>query len=434
VLLFSVDQPRCDVIPLPPDQLSIGRGEVGGVALDDLAMSRRHARVRFESGQWEVEDLGSRNGTSVDGEPISGPRAGAELRIVRMGSSVFALVSDVAPFRAGISTLGGTVRGPTLSRTWERIARAALYGTTLHVSGESGTGKEHAARAFHGFGPRRDGPFIAVNCAAIPEGVAERLLFGARKGAYSGAAADADGYVQAAHGGVLFLDEVAELDLGVQAKLLRALETKEVLPLGASRSVRVDFALVSATHKDLRAQVAAKRLREDLFFRMARPEVHLPRLWERPEDIPWLVAAALREVEATGARAAGSPELKAHASLIEACLVRAWPGNVRELLSEVRTAAQEARAAGAAWVEAEHLSLSAGQAFAPAPARVAPAMGAAKAARRSSSLPDDAIIEEALRREGGNVARTARALGVHRTQLRRWITRRAEGSDSEAER
>jgi transcriptional regulator of acetoin/glycerol metabolism len=433
-LVFSVDQPRWDVLPLQGGELAMGRGEIAGVSLEDPQMSRRHACVRFDQGRWEVEDLGSRNGTSVDGEPVTDPRAGAELRVVRTGSSVFLLLGDVEPLRAGISTVSGTVLGPTLALTWERIARAARFGTTLHIAGESGTGKEHAARAFHGFGPRRAGPFIAVNCAAIPEGVAERLLFGARKGAYSGAAADADGYVQAAHGGVLFLDEVAELDLSVQAKLLRALETKEVIPLGASRPVRVDFALVSATHRDLHAQVEAGKLREDLFFRIARPEVRIPQLRERPEEIPWLIAAALRDADPAGARAEGSPELKAHASLVEACVLRAWPGNVRELLAEIKSAAQEARGAGVVWVEAQHLSPSAGQAFAPARARPAAGKAAAPAARRSTSLPEDAIIQEALHKEGGNVARAARALGVHRTQLRRWIARRAEGSDPDAAR
>jgi DNA-binding NtrC family response regulator len=216
--------------------------------------------------------------------------------------------------------------------------------------------------------------------------------------------------------------------------LLRALETREVIPLGATQPIQVDFALVSATHRDLRARVAARKLREDLFFRIARPEVRLPPLRERAEEIPWLVAAAIQEAEATWARANGSPELRAHVSLIEACLTRAWPGNVRELLSEVRTAAQEARSTGSLWVNAEHLSPSAGQSFAPerAPAsspRGSPQPKVAPPARRASSLPEDTIIEAALQREGGNLARTARALGMHRTQLRRWLARRTDGTD-----
>ncbi|MGK4002334.1 sigma 54-interacting transcriptional regulator [Sorangium sp. So ce1036] len=446
LLVFSVDSPRCDVLPLTDGEIELGRGEVAGVPLDDLRMSRRHARVRCEGGRWEIEDLDSRNGTSLDGIPLTGVRAGADLRVVRTGSSVFLLEADVEPFRVGIVRSGGTIRGATLSRAWGAIDGAARSGTTLHITGESGTGKEHAARAFHALGPRRGGPFVALNCAAIPDGLAERLLFGARKGAYSGATADAEGHVQAAHGGVLFLDEVAELDLGVQAKLLRALETREVIPLGASRPLPVDFALVSATHRDLRAQVAAGKLREDLYFRIARPAVRIPRLSERLEEIPWLVDAALRSAGAAAAPGQESAPPAAHASLIEACLLRPWPGNVRELMVEIRAAAQEAQLARCPVVQARHLSPSAGKIFTPSTTS-APAPSAPRAApmasqppqqaqqapgerrpRRAAALPADQVIEEALRREDGNVARTARVLGVHRTQLRRWIERRLTGA------
>jgi DNA-binding NtrC family response regulator len=447
VLIFSVDGPRCDVLPLEDGEIELGRCEVAGVLLDDQRMSRKHARVRWIEGKWQVEDLDSRNGTWLDGVPLIGTRAGAELRILRTGWSVFLLQADVEPFRAGISRAEGTILGPTLARTWDAIGRAAGLGTTLHITGESGTGKEHAARAFHVLGPRRDGPFVAVNCAAIPEVLAERLLFGARKGAYSGAAADAEGYVQAAHGGVLFLDEVAELDLGVQAKLLRALEAKEVIPLGASRPVSVDFALVSATHKDLRAQMAAGKLRDDLFFRIARPSVRVPPLSERPEDIPWLVDAALRHATSAGAPAETAAPARAHASLIEACLLRAWPGNIRELTAEIRAAAQEAHLAGSSVVHEQHLSPSAGRLSVSEPpagmsggvlgetvkdaARAQRPAAEKGPSRGAAAWPAAAEIEAALRRENGSVMRAARALGMHRTQLYRWLAQRAAGGDEE---
>ncbi|XYH93711.1 sigma 54-interacting transcriptional regulator [Sorangium sp. So ce1128] len=461
VCIFSVDAPRCDVLPLRDGHLGIGRGE-GGV-IGDPQTSRMHANVRFDGRLWEVEDLGSRNGTWVDGERLDGVRAGADLKVVRTGSSVFLLQADVEPFRTGVSKVQGTLVGPALARVWESIARAAGSHATLHITGESGTGKEHAARAFHEYGPRREGPFVAVNCATISGDMAGAQLFGWVKNAFTDAKAGGDGYVKAAHGGVLFLDEVAELDLGVQAKLLRALEAKEVIPIGAARPVKVDFALVSATLKDLRAQVAAGKLREDLLYRIARRGVVLPALRERLEEIPWYVDEVLRrDAEAAGARSQALAPLKAHASLIDACLLRAWPGNVRELLSEIEAAAQEARSAASRWVTAAHLLPSAGQAvapslssalppssfpqqlpyspalpplfapalppsFAPAPPPPQAAPEAAQTgatARRGLSLPADAVIEEALRREGGNIARTARALGVHRTQLCRWIKRR----------
>src|SRR5207302_10793306 len=171
-------------------------------------------------------------------------------------------VEDVRPYLgATVQRLEKMVRGPRLERAWHVLARAANAGDSVHIVGESGSGKELAAQAFHRLGPRKDGPFVAVNCASIQPGVAERLLFGAKRGAYSGAI-DAEGYLQAAHGGTLFLDEIAELEPAVQAKLLRTLETGEVLPLGAARPRTVDVRVVSATHKVLRVEVGAGRFRE----------------------------------------------------------------------------------------------------------------------------------------------------------------------------
>jgi transcriptional regulator with PAS, ATPase and Fis domain len=273
------------------------------------------------------------------------------------------------------------------------------------VTGETGAGKELAAREFHARGAHPDGPFVAVNCATIPQGLAERLLFGAKKGVYSGADADSEGYLQAAHGGTIFLDEIAELDLQVQAKLLRVLETREVLPLGASKPKTIDVRVVSATHGDLRKRVSDGKFREDLYFRIGKPVVALPSLRERGEDIPWLVAEALR--------ASGR---SAHVSLIEAALLRAWPGNVRELLAEIAAAARASEDANAESVEAIHLDEDAGKAFGEDDDEDAP-----DDAPRAAG-PDRAAIERALRKERGNVSRAAAELGVHRTQLRRWIT------------
>src|SRR5262249_35010222 len=155
------------------------------------------------------------------------------------------------------------VVGPALQLARQQIERAAKGGDCVLLTGPSGTGKELAARAYHAATGRK-GPFIAVNCATIPSGLAERLLFRAKKGAYSGADADAEGYVQAANGGTLFLDELADLDPIVQPKLLRMLEEHEIVELGASRPRKVDLRVCVATLKDLRAEVAAKRFREDL--------------------------------------------------------------------------------------------------------------------------------------------------------------------------
>jgi transcriptional regulator with GAF, ATPase, and Fis domain len=422
VLVFSGTAPRLDAIPFArrDEELAIelGRGVTAGVAIDDECMSRRHARVSCDptATRWIVCDLDSRNGTAVDGLELEDAYAGERPIIVRVGDSLFLPFDNVQPF-AGTTVRdeAGMLVGATLARAMETVAGAARAGETLHISGESGSGKELVARAFHAYGPAGDGPFVAVNCATIPEGLAERLLFGARRGAYSGADEDARGHFQAAHGGTLFLDEIGELDLAVQAKLLRVLETREVQPLGAARASAIDVRFCSATHKDLLAEVAAGRFREDLYFRIGRPSVVIPPLRERREDIPHLVAAALQRAE---------PALPPHVSLVEECLLRHWPGNVRELLVEVRAAARAAAAADGRAVLAEHLGATAGARL---DATTVPPVAVEEGADDLLGIRRDEI-DAALRREGGNVTRAARSLGVHRTQLRRWLAKHGRGA------
>jgi DNA-binding NtrC family response regulator len=438
MVVFSGSRPTSTAIALRGDALDIGRGAVGDATLDDARLSRRHGRIAHTAEGWVIADLGSRNGTWVDGAPVTGSVTTAAPRVVRMGDTLLLPLADVTPFVGHQASVGdGPVAGPTLLRAWQSIARLARIVEALHVTGESGAGKELAARAFHDAGPRSGGPFVAVNCAAIPEGVAERLLFGARKGAYSGAAADVDGYLQAAHGGTLFLDEVSELELPVQAKLLRVLETHKVMALGATKAQDVDVRIVSATHRDLRAQVAAGKMREDLYFRIGRPVVALPPLRARGDEVPWLVERAVRRA---------LPGATPHVTLVEACLVREWPGNVRELFAEVQGAVQEAQGEGRSVVEGRHLPESAGRAFGAPTTMVEGAVESVagarssvppKVARVSRPPPGAPEIIAALQAEQGNISRAARALGLHRTQLRRLFERHAIdprrfGADAEA--
>jgi DNA-binding NtrC family response regulator len=425
--LFGGGAAMARPLPFDGDAIEIGRHSPALADAPDPRMSRRHARVRFDGVRFWVNDLGSQNGTFVDGEALPPGAPHAVRYVVRVGDSLFAPSADLRPFESpGVVERDGFVRGPAMQRLLAEAARSAELGFSLHLRGESGTGKEGVARAFHAGGPKRSGPFVPVNCAAIPQGIAERLLFGAKRGAYSGADADAPGYLAAADGGTLFLDEIAELDLQVQAKLLRALESREVLALGAARPKTVDLHLCTASHRDLRAQVAAGRLREDLYFRLGRPEAVLPPLRQRPEEVPALVAREVRRV---------APSLSTHVSLVEACLLLPWPGNVRELLVEVRGAVQAALVQGAERVEAEHLSPSAGTPFEAADASPGPARPAPAEPPRGKPLDDDerARIEETLRQQGGNVTAAARALGLHRTQLRRLIERYGLGALSDDE-
>jgi transcriptional regulator with PAS, ATPase and Fis domain len=414
VLVFSGAQSQLAAVPSTNQPRVLGRDDILGLKLGDSCLSRRHAEVTFDGGRFRVRDLDSRNGTFLDGQRVRGEREAAD-GVLRVGDSLLLLHSDVRLLVGGaIEREGDVVIGPTLRSVWRALADAAKEGDCVHIRGETGTGKELAAHHFHVASGRGKRPFIAVNCATIPPALAERLLFGARKGAYSGAEADAEGYVQAADGGTLFLDEVADLDHAVQAKLLRVLEERQILSLGATKPTSVDVRICSATHRDLAEEVAQGRFRDDLYYRLGLPSVELPPLRRRREDVPWLT-------QAIAARAPGA--LHCHASLIEAVLTRMWPGNVRELEKRVLEAARTAHAQGDSLLRAVHLSPSAGT-MSQTDGRTQPAAPPSAAAPNSD--PSDAplsraAIERALAETGGNVTAAAVALGIHRTQLRRLI-------------
>jgi len=399
VEIYADDEPAFVVHPIATP-IVIGRGDDCDLVLDDKRASRRHADVRYDGGTWRIADLGSHNGTFVDTRRVDRVVETRDEVVLAIGNRVFLLVHDARRLDGGVEVHDGVVLGPRLRAVWDTVTQLAATGNSLHVIGETGSGKEVLARRFHAVRCPR-APFVAVNCAAIPPMIAERLFFGARRGAYSGADVDAEGYLAAADGGVLFLDEIGELSLDVQAKLLRAIETREVLPLGAVKPRPLDVVVVSATHVDLRAAVGRGTFREDLYFRIVSAEVVVPPLRERREEIPWIVATALR----------GQP-VRAHASFVELALARPWPGNVRELAGAAATARK--------LVPADETHLRMGQ----LPAHT----GLWLAPRETPSTPVDpetAAVYDALRATGGNVTQTARALGLHRNQLRRWIERHA---------
>jgi DNA-binding NtrC family response regulator len=375
VLVYSGARPYLLALPLRDGRMELGRNELQDLGIADERASRRHLALQVGSdGRVVARDKGSTNGVFVDGRRISADTALAERAVLRIGRTVLLLVPDLTPYQTAADrpmVRDGIVTGPLLHTFHEQVAALAKSDQGLFVRGESGAGKEITARCYHQAGPRSDGPFVAVNCASIPKDLAERLLFGTMRGAYSGAVADAQGYLQAARGGTLFLDEVAELDLSVQAKLLRALETREVLPLGGTRPQTIDLGLCAATLRDLREAVVAGSFREDLYYRIGRPEMRLPPLRERPEEIPYLITEKLR--------AAGRV---AEPSLVETCLLRPWPGNVRELHAEVRASAARAVAEKSDVVLPRHLDDRAGMRL------TAPAAAVAPVAPVSRPVPD----------------------------------------------
>ncbi|MCA9692008.1 MAG: sigma 54-interacting transcriptional regulator [Nannocystaceae bacterium] len=427
VAAFADGRPICVDQRLDVEGVLVGRGGSATLVLDDASVSRAHARIGFDGARWTVEDLGSRNGTFVDGRRVRGEVLVAAPRVIRVGDSVLFPLGDLAGSIAPPDLDGPRVIGERVRRVFASIASLASVSQAIYFRGESGSGKELAARELHRCA-RPSGPFIAVNCAAIPEALAESLLFGVRRGAFSGATEAREGFVRAANGGVLFLDEIAELSLSLQSKLLRALETRSVIPVGDTHSYPVDLLLCVATHHDLRARVRDGEFREDLYYRLGRPMIELPPLRRRLEELPWLVTATL---------AALDPSLTCEAALLEACALRPWPGNIRELITEVRVAGQRARAAGRTRVERADLAEDAGVAIDRAtPGEVGdrrehePSVGQRRQhdARAAELAARREEITAALAAEDGNVSAAARRLGVHRNQLRRWLTR-LEGQD-----
>ncbi|MBE7367253.1 sigma-54-dependent transcriptional regulator [Ramlibacter pallidus] len=335
------------------------------------------------------------------------------------GSALQRLVGDSAPMR--------TVK--------ERIGKVARSMAPVLVRGESGTGKELVARAIHACSHRADGPFVAVNCSAIPETLLEAEFFGAKKGSYTGAAADREGYFQAARGGTLFLDEIGDLPLPMQSKLLRAIQERSVRALGSTQEEAVDVRIVSATHKDLAADVQGGRFRQDLFYRLNVIEIVVPPLRERREDLPALCNALLARI----AQEAGMPAPHLSEQVLQQLQAHPLPGNVRELENLLHRAL--------ALSDGSQLQVDLAPGAAPATASPAPAAGAsappaAPEAAAPAAVPNDLqayldqqereILVKALRETNFNRTAAAQRLGLSLRQIRYRIARLAiatPGSD-----
>jgi DNA-binding NtrC family response regulator len=291
-------------------------------------------------------------------------------------------------------------RSQAIQHLLREIERAGTASARVLIQGEHGTGKELVARALHAASPRRDLPFVAVNCAAIPDDLIESELFGHERGAFTGAAQARRGRFEEAHGGTLFLDEVGDLSPRAQTKLLRVLQEGELSRLGGNRTIRVDVRVIAATNRDLAKAVQEERFREDLYFRLAVIPIVVPALRERAEDIPALV----EHFAAAVARETGQPPKRFAPGAVTALARHTFPGNVRELRNLVERLS--IMTPGAVVAEEDALVVLP----ATLPDR-APTMSAAvdEFERRQ--------IEEALAAEGGNMTRAAARLGLERSHL-----------------
>jgi two-component system response regulator AtoC len=288
-------------------------------------------------------------------------------------------------------------QSPEWRQILRRAAQVAVTDTTVFLQGESGTGKEVVARFIHRASPRKNGPFVAINCAALPEQLLESELFGYERGAFTGAQQAKPGQIELAAAGVLFLDEVSEMSPMAQAKLLRVLQEREFQRLGGTRLVKANIRVIAASNRDLRRAVSEGSFREDLFYRLQVFDIRIPPLRERRRDIPLLTDAFLQDFNrSSGCSSAGlTPDAR------EMLLTYEWPGNVRELHNALERAAILCEGGP---ITAEHLSLR-GPGFA--------------VPRRRPILPDveRRAIEQALHETAWNKSKAARRLGITRTQL-----------------
>jgi DNA-binding NtrC family response regulator len=408
----------------------VGTGEGCHLRLTDPTVSRLHFQLSPRGDGLRLTDVGSTNGTLVEGVRVRDADllAGATVRI---GASVLRVEFGREPLCVEVSRserFGSLLgAGIEMRRLYTVLERAAPTQATVLIQGETGTGKELVARELHEHSRRKSGPFVAVDCGAIAPNVIESELFGHTRGAFSGAVSDRRGLIEEAHGGTLFLDEVGELPLSLQAKLLRALETREVRRVGANSARAVDIRLVAATNRMLAQSVNEGSFREDLYYRLAVVEVQLPPLRFRREDLPLLADHFYRRLSD------GSGAIPTE--LVAALMTRSWPGNVRELRNFIErcvTLGITTRGPGSSGDEASSSERSpASSTDGPPPSRE----------RLDATLPlnlslplkearDDAMerlehmyAQSVLSRSEGNVTRAAELAGVSRRFMQRLIAR-----------
>ncbi len=332
-------------------------------------------------------------------------RAVAELAHDDAAPSVPPGLADSAGFEGIIGT------SPAMLRLFETVRRVAPTSATVLITGDNGTGKELVARAVHRRSTRADRPFVALNCAALSEGVLESELFGHERGAFTGAARSREGKFEYADGGTLFLDEVGDMPLSVQVKLLRVIQEREIIRVGSNRSIKVDVRMIAATNRDLSREIQQGRFREDLYWRLKVVSLHIPALRERQEDIPALVNAFV----AQSAVRNGKPAPDVDGAVMQALKSHPWPGNVRQLQNTIETMlllADGARLTSAD-LPPEIMVVAA------ADTRALAVVGSGDAAMMTLDQWERELIRVNLERHEGNRTKVAKALGISERTLYR---------------
>jgi len=405
-------------VTLASEEVNVGTLPSNDLALTDSSVSRYHLRIAAGALGFVVSDLDSTNGT------YSGPLRLREATIsqpieLRLGDSVIRLLplDDEAelPLHASEHYGGMVGRSPQMRALCAQLVSVAGTDSTVLIEGETGTGKELLAEEIHNTSRRKDGPFIVVDCGAIPEHLMESELFGHVRGSFTGASSDRTGAFELAHGGTLFLDEIGELSSASQPKLLRALESRQVKPVGAGRYRPADVRIIAATNRDLRLAVNEGTFRPDLFYRLSVVRLHLPPLRDRPEDIELMAQNFM--LDFWERVAPGTPPPPLSRETVQRLVAHRWPGNIRELRNFIERVAVIAKSGSSMRPELDP----------PPIADAAPSTGGLvdlpykDAKMRWIDQFEVSYVSELLQRNKGNVAAAARQAGVDRTYLFRLI-------------
>jgi DNA-binding NtrC family response regulator len=398
--------------------LEVGTDPSVGLSLSDSAVSRKHALFSVGGGRVVVKDLGSRNGTFYGGAKIKEIElpVGAVVKVGQTELTV-QLRWHVREVRPSTAKSFGDLFGESVAMrdVFAVLERAALSDAPVLIEGESGTGKELAARSLHRASARAKGPYVVFDCGSVPSELAESELFGHKKGAFSGAVSDRGGAFQQADGGTLCLDELGELPLDLQPKLLRVLESGEIKPVGSDTTKKVDVRVIASTNRDLLAEAKRGRFRTDLYYRLEVVRVRMPPLRQRPEDIPGLVAKLLEGKIPEGDRVGGTNLRK--------LVGYAWPGNVRELRNALARAVTLALEPGKPKPTFDKLVFNLG------PAAATPLTLGAELPGVSTNVPykeakeqlvqtfDQIYVSALLDRHHGHVTKAAAAAGLSRKHL-----------------
>ncbi len=387
------------------------------LSLEDKKVSRHHFEITFTENGYLLVDLNSTNGTFLDGKRIERGYLAAGSQIV-VGDDVLVFAPldeeiEVSPDAEGFFA-GMVGRSLKMRQIFGLLKKVAPMDVSVIITGETGTGKELVARALHEHSHRRKGPFVVLDCGAIPENLIESELFGHERGAFTGADRAREGAFERAQGGTIFLDEIGELRMDLQPRLLRVLENREVRRVGGSQVIDLDVRVVAATNRDLSKEVVEGHFREDLYFRLAVINIQLPPLRQRREDVPHLIQHALGApgvVERHGVKRVTPAAL----ALLSGY---AWPGNVREfmnVMSHVLTFSEGPD------IDVAHLPPRLTGGAAPKPLGFNEHLGFHEAKEQIMEAFEREYLSSLLKRCEGNISRAARESGLHRKSIERLL-------------